>query len=58
MKLKPFKCEFFQDEIKWSAHHVSKEGVWPRKENLKAVAEFILPQTYMEIQAFWAWGTL
>ena len=34
------------------AHHVSKEGVWPSKENLKAVAEFPLPQTYMEICAF------
>ena len=52
LRLKPTKCEFFQNEINNLAHHVSREGVWPCKENLKAVAEFPLPQTYMEIQAF------
>ena len=36
------------------SHHVSKEGMQPSKENLKAVAEFALPQTYMEIQHFLA----
>ena len=49
LKLKPTKCEFLQNEINYLAHHVSKEGVRPSKENLKAVAEFTLPQTYMEI---------
>ena len=52
LKLKPTKFKFFQNEINYLAHHVSKEGVWPNKENLKSVAEFTLPQTYMEIQAF------
>ena len=46
LKLKPTKCEFFKNEINYLAHHVSKEGVWPSKENLKA-------QTYTVIQAFW-----
>ena len=49
LKLKPTKCEFFQDKINYLAHHISKEGVKPSKENLKAVAEFPLPQTYTEI---------
>ena len=49
LKLKPTKYEFFQDEINYLAHHVSKEGVRLSKENLKAVAEFTLPQTCMEI---------
>ena len=49
LKLKLTKCKFFQDEINYLAHHVSKEGVRPSKENLKAVVEFTLPQTYMEI---------
>ena len=31
------------------AHHVSKEGIQPSKENLKVIAEFTLPQTYNEI---------
>ena len=34
------------------AHHVSKEGICPSKDNLKAVAEFTPPQTYTEIWAF------
>ena len=46
LKLKPCKCEFFYNEINYLAHHVSKEGIQPSKENLKAVTEFTLPQTY------------
>ena len=52
LKLRPSKCEFFHNGINYLAHHVSKEGVWPSKENLKAVAEFALPQTYIKFQAF------
>ena len=43
LKLKPTKCKFFQNEINYLTHHVSKEGVSPSKENLKAMAEFALP---------------
>ena len=35
LRLKGTKCKFFQDEINYLAHHVSKEGVWSSKENLK-----------------------
>ena len=52
LKLKSSKCEFFYNEINYLAHHVSKEGVQPSKENPKAVAEVTPPQTYTEIQAF------
>ena len=52
LKLKPSKCEFFCHEINYLAHHGSKEGVQPSKENLKAVAEFVPPQTYTKIWAF------
>ena len=52
LKLKPTKCEFFKNEINYLAHHVSKEGVWLSKENIKAVATFAPPQTYTEIWAF------
>ena len=44
LKLKPTKCKFFWSEINYVAHHVSKEGVWPSKENLTAVAEFAPPK--------------
>ena len=43
LRLKPTKCKFLWDEINYLAHHVSKEGMWPSKENLKVVAEFTLP---------------
>ena len=52
LKLKPSKCEFFHNEINYLAHHISKDGIWPRKENLRAMAEFTLPQTYTQIWAF------
>ena len=40
LRLKPTKCKFFQDEINYLAHYVSKEGMQPNKENQKAVTEF------------------
>ena len=54
MILKPTKCKFFQDEINYLAHHVSKEGMHPSKENPKAVAEFVLPQTVQTYTKIWA----
>ena len=52
LNLKLTKCEFFWDEINYLAHHISKDGVRPGKENLEAVAEFAPLQTYTEILAF------
>ena len=52
LKLKPTKCEFFKNKINSLAPHVSRAGVQPGKENLKAVAIFTPPQTYTKIQAF------
>ena len=46
------KCKFFKSKINSLAHHVSKDGIWPRRENLKAVAEFTPPWIYTDIQAF------
>ena len=43
LRLKPAKYKFFWDKINYLAHHVSREGVWSSKENLKAVARFALP---------------
>ena len=52
VKLKPSKCEFIHNAINYLAHYVSKEGVQPNNEYLKAVAKFALPQIYVKIQAF------
>ena len=43
LRIKPAKCEFFWEEINYLAHHISREGVMPSKESLKAVAKFTLP---------------
>ena len=43
LKLKLSKCELFKSEINYLAHHVSKEGIQPSKENLKDVVEFTPP---------------
>ena len=45
------QSEFFKSQINCLAHHVSNESIRPSKENLKTVAEFMLPWTYTEIQA-------
>ena len=52
LRIKPTKCKFFKNEINYMAHHVSREGVLPSKENLKAVVKFVPPQIYTEIPAF------
>ena len=49
LKLKLSKCRLFCNEINYLVHHVSKEDIQPSKENLKAVAEFALSQTYTGI---------
>ena len=29
LKLKPFKCEFFKEEMEYLGHTLSLKGVWP-----------------------------
>ena len=52
LKLKPLKCSFFQSEIMYLAHHVSQWGILPRGENVQAVEEFLMPETYTQVHAF------
>ena len=52
LKFKLSKCKFFHNGINYLAQHISKEGVWTSKENLKVVPEFTPPQTYTKILAF------
>ena len=49
LKLKPSKCSLFKEVINYVAHRVSKQGVQPSDANLKAIAECVPLQTYMEI---------
>ena len=52
LKLKPSKCSFFQSEIVYLAHHVSQRGILPSQENVRAMQEFPMPETYMQVHTF------
>ena len=46
LKLKPSKCSFFQTEIIYLAHHISRWGILPSHDNVRAVEELLMPETY------------
>ena len=52
LKLKPSKCSFFQSEIVYLAHHISWRGILPSGENVRAMQEFPMPETYMQVRVF------
>ena len=49
LKLKPSKCSLFCDEIVFLAHHVTKDGVQPSEEHVKAITNFPEPDSYTSI---------
>ena len=52
LKLKPSKCEFFQEKIEYLGHSVPSKGVWPSRDNLKAITKYPKPMTYTAIKGF------
>ena len=52
LKLKPSKCEFLQEKIKYLGHSVSSKGAWPSRDNLKVIAKYPEPITYTTIKGF------
>ena len=52
LKLKPLKCSFLQSEIMYLAHHVLWRGILPSQENVQAMQEFPMPETYMQVHEF------
>ena len=49
LKLKPSQCSLFHDEIVLLAHHVMKDGVQPSEEHVKAITNFLEPDSYTSI---------
>ena len=41
LKLKPSKGEFFKEKIEYLGHIVSSKGVWPSRDNLKAITKYL-----------------
>ena len=52
LKLKPLKCSFFQSEIVYLAHHILQRGILSSRENVWAVQEFPMLETYMQVRVF------
>ena len=52
LKLKPSKCHFLQKEITFLGHKVLEEGMKPREEGLRSIAEMAPPRNYTEIWRF------
>ena len=52
LKLKPSKCCFFMKEINYLGHRVSKQGVLPTDDKLRAVAATGPPSTVTEVRQF------
>ena len=52
LKLKPSNCNLFQSEIIYLVHLVSREGVRPSKDNMCAIEEFPMPETFTQVRAF------
>ena len=52
LKLKPSKCDFLKEKIEYLVHSVSSKGVWPRRDNLKAITKYPEPTMYTAIKDF------
>ena len=52
LKLKPSKCEFFKEQIKFLGHIVSKEGISTCPEKVHAVQEWPIPETINDLRTF------
>ena len=46
------KCEFLKEKIEYLGHSVSSKGVWPSRDNLKAIAKYPEPMMYTAIKGF------
>ena len=52
LKLKPLKCEFFKEKTENLGHSVTLKGLWPSRDNLKAIAKYPRPMMYTTIKGF------
>lgn len=52
LKLKPEKCNLFQDEVVFLGHRVTKEGVLPDKQNVEKILNWARPNNVTEVRQF------
>jgi transposase InsO family protein len=52
LKLKPSKCDFFQEEVKFLGHVVTAEGIKTQPEKVEAIASWPTPKSEKEVKSF------
>ena len=52
LKLKPSKCAFFQKEVQYLGHIISRDGIAPDPERTAKVAKWPVPTSKKEVQQF------
>ncbi|KAK8773672.1 hypothetical protein V5799_011792 [Amblyomma americanum] len=52
LKLKPSKCQFLKNEVKYFGHVVSADGVRPDPEKLRCVSDFPSPTSVRQVRQF------
>ncbi len=52
LKLKPSKCSFFQRELKYLEHIISKDGVRIDPEKIRVIQDWPVPKNVKELQSF------
>ena len=52
LKLKPRKCQFGQEQVKYLGHIVSAEGLSPDPDNVSKVRDCPIPRTVKQTRAF------
>ena len=52
LKLKPQKCQFGVNHIKYLGHNIGKKGIAPFEEKVKAVKDFPTPTTITQVKSF------
>lgn len=52
LKLKPKKCTFFQDEVRYLGHIVSVDGIKCDEEKIKAVNDWPQPESVTNVWSF------
>ena len=52
LKVKPEKCHMFHSELRYLGHLVSRSGISPDPEKIRAVQEWPVPKTDKELRSF------
>ena len=52
LKIKPKKCHFFKNEVKYLGHTISSQGLSPDPDKYETVKNWPTPKTTKEVQSF------